>query len=834
MATHTTLSRYLKASVLAAGILASAYSLGAAEFRGLWLDAWHNGFLSVSQVTTLVNHCTTYNFNAVIVQMRRRGDAFYIPQSPNLEPRTTALTSGYDALAEIIRQCHAANPRIEVHCWVPTMLIWSDNTAAPTQSTHVYNLHPEYLMKNSSGATYMSEGYYIDPGHPDACMWNYNMAKDIVSRYDIDGFHWDYIRYPQQDAGYNATAISRYKTEFGLSTTPSPSDSQFSTWRRRQVTDFLRWTNSDLLAIKPSLVISASVFASRSDAYTNRFQDWAAWNSEGIIDICMPMNYSSTNSTFNTRVDDAYSNQGVRRAYIGQGAYLNSASNTVTQLKYVRNKSLLGTILYSYAVPNSGTVNQTGTFSYIKTNYQPTYTGTPSIPWKSSPTKGIIKGTVTDSGSAAVYNANVTLSVSPTRTQKTEPHGKYAFFEVAPGTYPISASASGKGSFSSSVTVTAGAVVNMNMMLGSSDTTPPTISNVASGAISSTGATITWTTNEASDSIVEYGLTTAYGQSASATSLVTAHSVSLGSLSASTLYHYRVKSKDASNNQATSGDYTFTTSASGGGSTEYILDNPAASFTGSWTAGSSATDRYGADYQFKGYGTGSACATYTPNLATAGTYDVYEWHPQGTNRTTAAPYVITYSGGSTTVYVNQQTNGGMWNLLGTYSFATGTAGNVKITDNFSDTSQVVIADAVKFVYKGASDVIVDNSNSGFTASSNWTTGTSATDKYGSDYRFRSTAALSDVARWSFNTPAASSYEIYAWWSQGTNRSASAPYIVYDSGGSQTVSKNQQSGGGAWQTLGTYALASGANKVELGCNTTTGYVVIADAIKAVPR
>ena len=56
--------------------------------------------------------------------------------------------------------------------------------------------------------------------------------------------------------------------------------------RRRQVTDFLRWTSADLLAIKPNPQISCSVFSSRSDAYNARSQDWAAWNNEGILDLC--------------------------------------------------------------------------------------------------------------------------------------------------------------------------------------------------------------------------------------------------------------------------------------------------------------------------------------------------------------------------------------------------------------------------------------------------------------------------------------------------------------------------------------------------------------------
>lgn len=113
-------------------------------------------------------------------------------------------------------------------------------------------------------------------------------------------------------------------------------------------------------------------------------------------------------------------------------------------------------------------------------------------------------------------------------------------------------------------------------------------------------------------------------------------------------------------------------------------------------------------------------------------------------------------------------------------------------------------------------------------SANWSTGTSAGDKYGADYRFRTTAALSDSAEWSAAV-ATATYKVQAWWTAGTNRASSAPYIV-PSGA--TVHVNQQGGGGAWNTLGTYSL-SGTPVTKLSCWTTTGYVVVADAVRYTP-
>lgn len=276
-------------------------------------------------------------------------------------------------------------------------------------------------------------------------------------------------------------------------------------------------------------------------------------------------------------------------------------------------------------------------------------------------------------------------------------------------------------------------------------------------------------------------------------------------------------------------------SGSSGPPAAAVVDNSAATTVGTWTTGTSAVDKYGTDYRYKGGGGTSSgnYAEFRPNLP-GGTVNVYAWWSQGSNRGNAVPIAVTHAGGTSTVYVNQQTNGGKWNLLGTWTFNAGTGGYARLKDSFADSSKVAIADAFRFVTVMPADVVVDNASAGFTASANWYTATSAADKYGSDYKFRATAAVSDVATWNFTVPQNRDYEIYAWWSQGTNRAIYAPYIVTHSNGTVTVTRNQQTGGGAWQSLGTRHLLGGPNNVKLSCWTTTGYVVIADAIRASAR
>ncbi|MGQ0644992.1 MAG: fibronectin type III domain-containing protein [Elusimicrobiota bacterium] len=143
------------------------------------------------------------------------------------------------------------------------------------------------------------------------------------------------------------------------------------------------------------------------------------------------------------------------------------------------------------------------------------------------------------------------------------------------------------------------------------DTTPPTISSVAAGSISSSGATITWSTNEASDSQVEYGLTTSYGSVTSLnTAMVTSHSAALSGLQAGKTYNYRVKSKDAAGNLAVSGNFTFTTSGATADTTAPTISSVAAGSITSNSATITWTTNEASDSQVQ-YGTTTAYGSAT-------------------------------------------------------------------------------------------------------------------------------------------------------------------------------------------------------------------------------
>jgi len=125
--------------------------------------------------------------------------------------------------------------------------------------------------------------------------------------------------------------------------------------------------------------------------------------------------------------------------------------------------------------------------------------------------------------------------------------------------------------------------------------------------------------------------------------------------------------------------------------------------------------------------------------------------------------------------------------------------------------------------------IVDNSSAGFSCSANWATASSSTDKYGADYRYHSTQAVSDQATWTASV-SAGSHTVYVWYPEGSNRSTTAAYAISTSAGTSTVTVNQQITGGQWVNQGAFTMNAGANTIKLSCWTGTGFVVVADAVK----
>ena len=687
------------------------------EFRALWADTFHAGMRNSSEVSTLVNTARSNNFNAIIVEVRKRGDAYY---NGTIEPKASDVSpQSFDPLADLLTKAHTGGRRIEVHAWITTYLAWNSQVTPPTQTNHPYLTHPEWLSVDNTGTNWDGGNYQFDQSLPAVQKHVFNVAMDIISRYDVDGFHFDYVRFSGKEWGYHTNALDRFRRRYNVSGTPATTDANWLQFRRDQVSGLVRKVYLHALALKPQVKISGATICfapgittdaqwfSSSSAWTDVLQDWRGWMREGILDLNVPMAY------FNqaTRASDwanwslfAKEHTYGHQVAMGQGSYLNALTNVITQLRTTRtptvnsNVPAAGFAIYSYAVPSLDTSAATvwdalNNPSVYDTNTPPLFTNavnTPVMAWKTAPMHGHVKGTIrTAAASNDVDGAVVSLSGPVTRIQTNDATGFYGFAHLPPGSYTVTVTHTNLAMQSAPVIITTGVVSTVDFLLSASNA--PLLNLRAYPG--RTEAIVAWTTTNASDSQVEFGLTTGLGNfSWRDTNAVTNHAVLITGLLPNTNYFYRALTQAGG---VTNASVTNTFRTAG----EIILDNASAALVGSWTVATTSLDKFGADYLFAST-LSSATATSTPDIETPGRYDVAVWYPQGGNRSSNAPFTITYSGGTTSGAVNQTVNGGGWRTVATnLPFARGPGGNFQWQSATPESpGKVVMADAVRFTY----------------------------------------------------------------------------------------------------------------------------------------
>ena len=314
------------------------------------------------------------------------------------------------------------------------------------------------------------------------------------------------------------------------------------------------------------------------------------------------------------------------------------------------------------------------------------------------------------------------------------------------------------------------------------------------------------------------------------------------------IYYYVVSAVGA-NESPNSGEVKDLPSSS-----TVVLDNAAASgvtTTGTWTASTGTPGFFGTNYLHDG-NTGAAggkSVSFTPTLPVTGSYLVSVRWPASTNRATNAPIDVTYAGGSTSLTVNQVAHGSQWVPIGIFSFSAGSAGSVVLRNDSAN--GYVIADAVKFSLTNgtlatptapggvtfpavsASTISVawtDNATneSGFKLdrSTNATfTQNLVTTTLGANVTTTQVSGLAASTTYYFRLRAfnALGESINSGTASSTTSAASGPVT-------NTVTVNQQSGGGAWNSVGSFAFSAGtAGSVTIRTSGTSGYV-IADAVK----
>ena len=272
------------------------------------------------------------------------------------------------------------------------------------------------------------------------------------------------------------------------------------------------------------------------------------------------------------------------------------------------------------------------------------------------------------------------------------------------------------------------------------------------------------------------------------------------------------------------------TSCSGGATPQTVIldnDQPGTTAVGYWLL-SGAPNPFGPNSIYSKQTTASY--VYQPALAALGQYDVYLWWTQLSSRPAAVPVDIVHAGGTTTVTVNQQVNGGRWNLIGRWNFTA----QPRITIRSIGGS--TCADAVKLEPVGAppppppsGEVILDNGAPGTKALSGGWSVSGATGYYGADSIYSKIAG--SQYRYIVPLPSTGTYDVYAWWTEFSSRMTNVPIDITHSGGTARVTVNQQTNGGKWNLLGTWSFGTSGTVIINGNGPGS---TCADAVRFVKR
>lgn len=513
------------------------------EFRGVWVDAFHPGLRSPAEVTAVVEAARTKNLNAIVAQVRKRGDAYY---RGGLEPVATDVAAGFDPLADLLAKAHdttGGRRRLEVHAWIVTYNIWNREIAVPAQPDHPFLRFPDWLSQRyrSSESQPMVRwdggNYPFDQGHPAVQQHTFEVAMDIVRRYDVDGLHFDYLRYSDDSAandqpwGYHPVSVARFNTAHARTGVPLPTDPAWLQWRRDQVTALLRKTYLHCLAEKPRLRVSSALICydpapsltasswTATAAYSRVLQDWRAWMEEGILDLGCPMTYKTSNTSLANWTTFIRDRQYARACALGLGWYLNPIEQTIEQIKIARTSGpagqrVAGILGYSNAVTNSESV-PAATFRLALTDdataelFDPGGTPVfgqatvpPAMPWKVDPQRAHMMGTVRHAlaTDAVVDGARIALSGPVARLLTSDGTGFFGAVDLPPGRYTLTISSPGLGTQRRTLDLVGAAVAQVEILLH-----PPVLEIIDHAWDSRSGRlTLEWTSESGQSFRIEY------------------------------------------------------------------------------------------------------------------------------------------------------------------------------------------------------------------------------------------------------------------------------------------------------------------------------------------
>lgn len=249
------------------------------------------------ELCEILDRLKAANFNTVLLQTRLRGDLIYPSSIETFAESLTGNTGrnpGYDPLAFAIEECHKRG--MELHAWLVTI------PAGNTRQVKLLGKN-SVVRKNRKICKLYRGNWYLDPGNPETKEYLSHIVKEITARYDIDGIHFDYIRYPEGAENFPDTdSFRKYSRGKNL-----------KQWRRDNITDIVRRLYTDIKALKPWVKVSSSPIGKYRDTnrYTSRgwnaydvvHQDAQKWLKEGIHDALFPMMYFQGNNFYPFALD---------------------------------------------------------------------------------------------------------------------------------------------------------------------------------------------------------------------------------------------------------------------------------------------------------------------------------------------------------------------------------------------------------------------------------------------------------------------------------------------------------------------------------------------------
>ncbi len=338
------------------------------EIRALWVV--RDALTSPEKVSKMVDFAVQTRTQLLFVQVRGRADAFY---RSAIEPPASILDApiaDFDPLAYLLTLAHRNG--IAVHAWINVFLVWSDMSRTPPP-THLVARHPDWLLTDAGG-TRMDrmpssrwkkaglEGWFASPGNRAMREHMARVVREIVSDYEVDGIHLDYIRYPNREFCFDPASRAAFAVKYGVDPALAAKGDRAalqraigagalalvdSLYNEARVSD----VDSMILSVKAACrqkPLSAAVVADPFTARHDKAQDWARWVNKGWMDFVVPMAYNFPPLELESRAVIYNRMVGKDRWLMGLGVFDGRDEYLGEAVELLRDVGITGYAIFSY------------------------------------------------------------------------------------------------------------------------------------------------------------------------------------------------------------------------------------------------------------------------------------------------------------------------------------------------------------------------------------------------------------------------------------------------------------------------------------------------------